>query len=107
MKNIIKKNPKDFDILNNEFQKLKLGDDPNNFINTYSKITGWQGFELGFELIDINHKKQTVVLKCNRSKHTVKFTFDYWNDVNRYITGEWDWKTKSINKNYIKFQKKN
>ena len=52
-------------------------------------------FMLGLK--DVNHKKRKIVFDTN-SRQQLEFSFEYWNDVNKYVNGEWDWKTKTVRK---------
>jgi len=54
-------------------------------------MTSWKK-HCGFELEHVNYDERSVTLVKNDKSEEVKFSFDFWNDVNRYITGEWDWR---------------
>lgn len=59
--------------------------------NKYSKIP-----QIGFRLIDVNYKDRAVILEKNDGSEKAIFSFEYWEDVNRYVTKEWDWRTKTV-----------
>lgn len=50
----------------------------------------------GFKLVDVDYDNRLIILEKNDKTERVRFSFEFWSDVNKYATKEWDWKTKTV-----------